>query len=257
MKPITKDRVADASDCQLAHPSVTPEQRIRLLAMLYPMVREVVSQIQRKLPHYANCEDLHSAGVRGLVKAVCRYTADNEARFRSYVTLRIRGAVIDELRRNDPLSRTARRRSREHAQIVEKLRQRYRREPTEQEIREEMGLDPRSYRKLQQMIQPRNNVRLDEPVTRERTGHSLSVGDRLICLNTPSPSENLERRELVSSMKSHMSKLTEREQFLIQKYYFEGWKLADIAREFGVSEARACQLHSRALRSLRIALEQV
>ena len=231
------------------------EKRLKLLQFYYPVVTSVVGRIGRKLPHYANREDLHSAGVFGLVHAVKRYDKSDEKRFGGYVAMRVRGAVLDELRRQDPLSRNARAKARQYRDVVERLEQDLGSEPSDEDTRQKMGVSVRDFGRMKKAIEPIICVPLDEPCS-ATSEHSLSIAEMCADPRAIPANQEAERREMVRILNDKLYLLNERQRDLIKQYYFEGRKLVEISRDYGVSEARACQIHTRALQILRLEIQK-
>lgn len=229
-------------------------KRLTLLRFYYPLVPTVVQRITRKIPSYANHEDLHSAGVTGLIKAMDRYDQSDRDRFGGYVAMRVKGAVMDELRRQDPLTRNARSKCKHYQQAHAGLVQELRRVPSEDEIAAAMGVSTLEIRKLKQKIEVASYVSWDQPMITNTGNASLTLGDVHEDVRARPPSRDIESKELFVMLKDKIGTLDERQRYLVEQYYYEGRKLVELAREFGVSEARVCQLHAAALRQLRIAL---
>jgi RNA polymerase sigma factor for flagellar operon FliA len=243
----TEDLV-DSSTTLTAQP-LTPAQ-CELVEKHYPQVRAVVSQMQRYLPACADLEELHSVGLTGLIAAVRRFNVAQTKTFSAYVAMRIRGAILDELRRLDWMPRAARHQARKLRDTMNALEQRLGRVPTSEETRSQLGLSHEDFDHLQQRVRPVRLVPLDVPVE-HGSGRPLSLHEVLADEDTPAVSTTLEHAEVLAAMVQKLQLLPERHRKVISLYYFDGLRLAEIAAVFGVTEARVCQIHGQALQFLR------
>jgi RNA polymerase sigma factor for flagellar operon FliA len=228
---------------------LTAEQR-HLVEQHYAQIRTVVSQMQRYLPSCADLDELHSVGLTGLIAAVRRFDIAQTKTFAAYAAMRIRGAILDELRRLDWMPRTARHQARQLREAMDALEQRLGRVPTAEETRTKLGLNIADFDRLQQRVQPVRLIPLDMPVDRG-SGRSLNLHDALPDDNTPSAPETMEHSETLAAMVDKLKLLPERHRKVVSLYYFDGLRLAEIAAVFGVTEARICQIHGQALQFLR------
>lgn len=220
-----------------------------LMKRYYPLVKNVVRAMARHLPACADTEELESVGVTGLVAAVQRYDSSKSETFEGYASMRIRGAVLDELRRMDRMPRTARQKVRRLQAAVEELEQKLGRTPTDLELRESMGLSVKEFDRLRRSAQKVSVVSLDASADSQHDD-SVNLHDAIPDRDSPSAEETLERMEMRELVASKIRCLPARQQKVLAMYYFEELRLADIAEIFGVSEARICQIHTQAVNSL-------
>lgn len=220
-----------------------------LLEEHYPLVKSVVRTMMVHLPNCADAEELESVGVFGLIAAVDKYDESQRKTFRGYAALRIRGAILDELRRMDTLPRTRRAKVRRLQVTVETLEQRLGRVPSDNELADEMGMTLKELRRYQSKAQTVVTFSLDNTQNDEGEPSNLheAIADEsnLPCL------EKMEHKESVHMLTAAFAKLPERQQEVVRLYYYEEKRLADIARLFQVSEARICQIHNQALKKMR------
>ncbi len=204
----------------------------------------------KNLPSHMEFEDLHSVGVMGLIAAIGRYDPHNGNTFEAYASMRIRGAILDELRRLDSMPRTARAKSRRLQQEVQVLEQRLGRAPDDEEIRKAKGLTVREFHRMMKQVRPISFVSLDNPSSSSELSspnlHEAVADDS----QTPSY-EGIQKRELYDIVYRKIKQLPDRQKKILAMYYFEGLRLTEIAEVFGVSEARICQIHVQTLRKLR------
>lgn len=231
--------------------SIPEAHRQELLQEHYPLVRLVANSMSQSLPSHVDRDELHSVGVGGLMAAVDRYDAQKADTFKSYACLRIKGAILDELRRLDTLPRTRRAQQRALQQAVTKLEQQLGRTPTDAELAEHLHLSATELGTLRRKTQATQVVSLDEPGDHD---HSLNWHECVADERETPVNERLEHREKLETMANAIGALPERQQKILALYYDEGLLLSEIASLFEVSEARICQLHTQALRKLRAIL---
>jgi len=251
------NRLPLPSDSSEAHPTalatrpLTPQQ-CELVEKHYPQVRTVVSQMRHSLPSCADLDELHSVGLTGLIAAVRRFNVSQTKTFEAYAAMRIRGAILDELRRLDWMPRSARHRARELRKTVDNLEQNLGRTPTSEETREQLGLNRIDFDKLQLRVQPIRFLPLDKPVERDNgNGLMLSLHESIADENTPPTHANMEHEETLHALSRTLTLLPDRHRQVLLLYYFHNRKLSEIAEAFKVTEARICQIHGQALQLLR------
>lgn len=218
-----------------------------------PLVGRVIERMKASLPAHVDAEDLKSVGVIGLVNASRSYRADQGSSFSTYATLRIRGAVLDELRRMDWMPRRARAKAKELKETVNQLEQRLGRLATESEVAEAMSLSIEEYSDLLDEVRPITCLELDGLASEEddeTTLHELIADDKVT--NAP---ELMEQRELLQLMVSRIQQLPDMQKKVLALYYYEEMRLAEIARVFNVTESRICQIHTQAIVGLRTYLK--
>lgn len=222
-----------------------------LFVKYYPLVNKVVNSMRAKLPSHADIDELHSAGVSGLADAIQRLDPDREQSFGGYVSTRIRGAIIDELRDLDYMSRSAR----SDAKNIEKkrveLEQRLGRTPDEEELRAEIGVSHKQFSKILRRTQSCSFISLNDSAGNSSEISVPSFSESIADENATTAVEDIERKEMTAEIRRSVASLPEKQRRVLEGYYFEEKKLGEIAREFGLTEARICQIHSQALNSLR------
>lgn len=219
----------------------------------WPLVKKVVNGMRGQLPGHADLEELESVGTYGLAQALEKYDATQGATFEGYARLRIRGAILDELRRMDALPRTARRKLRDMNGVVGEMEQELGRTPTDEELRGRMGLDGEEFARLRRQTENRQVISLDRAVeTADSEG--VNLHERIADEAQETGLAVVERQEQLRQMVAHLEALPERMRKVVALYYHEGLLLSEIAAVFGVTEARICQIHTQALQLLRKSL---
>jgi len=237
----------------------TPQGKIdhcpsELLAQHAPLVRRLALQLIARLPASVELDDLIQVGMMGLLDAAEKYQDDQGAKFETYASQRIRGAMLDELRANDWVSRGLRKSSRSVSTAVRAQEQKLGRAPSEREIAEEMQLPLAAYQQLLQEIHGCQLVYYEDFDRGDADSRENSFLDRQDHGNRALADEPLTqllqgdfRRQLVEAI----GQLPEREQLLLSLYYEEELNLREIGAVLDVTQSRVCQLHSQAINRLR------
>ncbi len=221
-----------------------------LLERYLPLVRNVVDRIKLNLPAHVDADDLHSVGVTGLIAAVRRYNPEQGHTFAAYATMRIRGAVLDELRRLDWFPRRARAKARKIKSAIGVLEQRLGRAPTEEETRVELGLTPKDYTHWLAEVRPITFVAIDDTADSEEGAggslHELIADEQAVPVQA-----RLEQEELGKLVAQRITELPDIQRRILAMYYYENMRLAEIAAVFHLTESRISQIHSQAILGLR------
>ena len=213
-----------------------------------PLVQTVVDRVAAHLPPHVDKDDLFNAGVIGLIDALTRFDSSRDNTFSTYAVLRIRGAVIDELRARDWVPRGARERAKAYQLAVSELSQEFGRLPSDDELARRLGVDVTQLSEIEAQSTLAAQISLDKPL-----GDDGALGDGLSRRDDESadPSRMMEaddRRRVLIRM---LASLTEQERLVVKLYYFESLLMKEIAAVLGVTESRVCQIHSRVLALLK------
>jgi RNA polymerase sigma factor for flagellar operon FliA len=229
----------------------SPELRSQLITVYAPLVRFVVGRLGIPPTSLLEAEDLVSYGMIGLINAIDRFDPSRGVRFEAFASVRIRGAVIDQLRSLNWLPRSAISRVRQIESALAVLEQKLGRPAQEKEVAEEMGVSADRYRQI--LLEMNSTVlSLDAPLG------SLSQDDEVTSLSelledhtAPGPVEQAEQQELTEMLSTAIEALPEREKLLLALYYQEELTMKEISKILSVSESRVCQLHMQAVMRLR------
>lgn len=208
-----------------------------------PIARKVAS----RLPSHLSLEDLIQEGVAGLLEALERFDPSQGIDLKTFAARRIRGAIIDALRRDDLASRGVRQRARALAAAENVLQNRLNREPSKEELAAELGWSRAELGKRTDEV-ARASVTSIFAVAAKREGREKMLLETLQDRNDTA--EEAERSMQIQSMRKALGNLKEREQLLLSLYYKEGLTTREIGDILGVSEARISQIHRRALKCL-------
>ncbi|MEI8040407.1 MAG: FliA/WhiG family RNA polymerase sigma factor [Verrucomicrobiota bacterium] len=226
-----------------------------LVEQYLPLVRAVVGRIAMTLPAHVSADDLNSAGLVGLLQAVRNFSASGGASFETFARFRIRGAVLDELRRLDWVPRLVHDKARKIQNMLGDLEQRLGKPPTEEQMAHALGLSPEDYRGWLDDIRPITFVSLDaSPRSEEPEG--ATPHDSIADDSQPDPSESAARSELAELIARRIEQLPKVQQKVMALYYFEDLRLREIAEAFGLTESRISQIHSQAILAIRSFIER-
>jgi RNA polymerase sigma factor FliA len=220
----------------------------RLLENHLPRVRPIVERIRRRLPSTIEADDLYSIGVTGLVAAARNYQPAQERSFGTYANTRIQGAILDELRRMDCMSRTNRSKAKRLGSAISKLEQEQGGSVCQASLCTEMHLTEEELEELQQDVREVRFVSLDED---QGESGDQSLHDLIADESVVSALDVLERKEVLSLVAQRMAKLPEIQKKVLAMFYYENMKLSEIAACFGLTESRICQIHTQTVRVLR------
>lgn len=227
-----------------------------LVQQYLPLVKTVVGKLAMSLPPHVGMEDLYSAGLVGLLNAVRNFDQKMGTIFEGYARLRIRGAVLDELRRMDWVPRSVHVKARQIEAAMRELEQKKGRIPTDAEMAAKLKLSPAEYEKWIDDVRPATFLSLDALTigdSDDGTGRYEFVPDSA----QEDPGDASSRHELARLVFERMQQLPDVQRKVLALYYFEDLRLREIAAAFGLTESRICQIHSKAILSIRCWLTKV
>lgn len=219
------------------------------------MVRSVVSRLSLGLPTHVDGDDLYSAGLAGLLNAIRAYNPRAGTSFETYARVRIRGAILDELRRMDWVPRSIHTKARKVQAVAKTIEQKKGRPATEDELAKGLKLSLKEYQRWAEEIRPATIINLDADLQSE-TDDSLSQYESLADIRAEDPVEGAFRHELAQLIARELHQLPEMQRKVLALYYFEELRLAEIAAAFGLTESRICQIHAQALQSIKGCLQR-
>lgn len=231
----------------------TPKARERLILHYAPLVKYVASRVATGLPGTIEHADLTSYGMFGLIDALDKFDLERGIKFETYAIPRIKGAILDELRALDWVPRSVRFKAREVEKAYAAIEAREKRAPTEAEVAEKLGMSVGELHDVVTQISFVSVMALDEALSvGTDRGESLSLMDTLADTgDLTDPAAGVEDQETRGMLAAAINDLSEREKVVLTLYYFEGMTLAEIGDILGVTESRVCQIHTKAVSSLR------
>ena len=225
----------------VASAGLSPQDESRHLLAYAPLVKRIARQLGSQVSGAMGREDMEQIGLMGLLEALRRYGAPDTG-FSSYAALRVRGAILDELRRQDWRPRAVRQESHRLRDSVRALTRRLGREPQEAEIMAALKLTPQAYQEYQ-LAENAELIASFDDILQESLGQADSA---------PSPEEQLMVRR---SLEQALRALDEREQRVVQMYYEFELSYKEIAAVLDLSDARVCQLNKMALGKMKAMLQ--
>lgn len=226
--------------------------RDSLIVQYIYLTRYVVGRVKVALPPTFSIEDISSYGVEGLIDAVEKYSPDKGARFETYALMRIRGNIIDKIRSQDFLPRSARKKIKDVKEAQEHLRQRLGRTPTSSEVGELLGLEKE---KVDQILADDTSITsiYDK---RGSSEESIEIIDTIQDTKRLTPHEQMEEKDVKKELEMALKRLPERERMIMVLYYHENMTLKEIGETIEISESRVCQLHAQAVMKLKNILSE-
>lgn len=232
--------------------------REALIRQHVPLVRRLAHHMIAKLPPNIELDDLIQVGMIGLTEALSRYEAAQGVQFETFATQRIRGAMLDELREGDWMSRSSRKSQKDIEKAVQRVEQKLGRCPLESEIAAELGMSLPDYQSLLGKVRGTQLVYLEDMT---RSGKEDGEGEEGFLerhdisgnedSNPNNPVELLRNQRLRAALVKAIESLPEREQYIMGMYYEHDMNLKEIAAVLDVTESRICQLHSQSIARLR------
>ena len=233
----------------------SPEERARRISELVPQVKRVARQLGRRLPSRVDIDDLISAGTVGLVEAVDRFDPEKCGSLSHYAEIRIRGAMLDELRAMDWATRSLRRMASRVQEAVVRLAQELGRTPEAEDLAKDLGMELEEYHRMMKRIRPVLVLSFEDLV-------SFADEDRrdpMQYLQDPSavdPASMLQLKRLRAILQAEIRKMDERERLVVNLYHFEHMTLKQIGEILGVTESRVSQILSSTVRQLRARIQK-
>lgn len=225
----------------------TQEMREQIIIEYAPLVKIVAGRLSMYLGGNVEYEDLVSYGVFGLIDAIDKFDTNKDVKFETYASLRIRGSILDQIRKMDWIPRTVRQRQRKIDEAIKSLEARTGKTPTDEMLAEELGVSGEELLSWQSQLKVTNVVSLNEFM---ESGNE-PVMDAKGNFRFAQPEEVIAETELKRMLKDAMQLLTEKEQKVILLYYYEDLTLKEISRVLEVSESRISQLHTKALQKMK------
>ena len=225
----------------------TPELREQLIIEYAQLVKLVAGRLSMYLGHNVEYEDLVSYGIFGLIDAIDKFDAEKNVKFETYASLRIRGAILDQIRKMDWIPRTVRQRQRKIDDAIKQVEMRTGKTASDEDIAREIGISDEELGTWQSQLKVTNVVSLSEF---EETGPE-PVMDATHNSHFAQPEDVVQEEELKQMLIDSLELLTEKERRVVELYYYEEMTLKEISRILEVSESRISQLHTKAVVKMR------
>ena len=225
----------------------SPEIREKLILEYAPLVKLVAGRLSMYLGYNVEYDDLVSYGIFGLIDAIDKFDSMKAVKFETYASLRIRGAILDQIRKLDWIPRTIRQKQKKIEAVMKEIEAATGRMATDDEIAKSLGISEEDYLSWQSQMKITGVVSLDEFM---ESGSEVPV-EQGTQHRFDGPEEVIEKEELKRVLEKALELLTEKEKKVIYLYYYEDLTLKEISNILEVSESRISQLHTRALQKMR------
>ncbi len=240
---------------QAAQPCVgkrTGEDKSRdaLIREFAPLVKYIADRMTMRLPSGISREDLISAGVLGLNDAINKFKIEKGVKFKTYASYRIKGAMVDELRKMGWASRSVIRDNQQINDLKDTLQAKWGRAPNDIEMAEQLGINVEEYHKMLWRTRRISLVSLDEPLS---DGHTPRMASQMS--EDPSPFDALKLQEFKQMIAGEIETLSKKEQMVISLYYYDELTLKEIGKVLDLTESRISQIHSKVISKLRTRLQ--
>lgn len=223
------------------------EIREKLILEYAPLVKVVAGRLSMYLGYNVEYDDLVSYGIFGLIDAIDKFDMLKDVKFETYASLRIRGSILDQIRKMDWIPRTVRQRQRQIDAAIHEIELATGKTATDEQIAEKLGITDDEYTDWQSQMKVTGVISLDEftesgsEIPNDRYGSSRIEG----------PEEAIEKEELKQMLAEALNTLTEKERQVILMFYYEDMTQKEISVVLEISESRASQLHTKALQKLQ------
>ena len=224
----------------------TADLREKLILEYAPLVKVVAGRLSMYLGYNVEYDDLVSYGIFGLIDAIDKFDMTKEVKFETYASLRIRGAILDQIRKMDWIPRTIRQKQRQIDTAMKEIEQKTGRQATDAEIASYLGISEDEYFDWQNQLKADNVISLNEYVEQ---GSDIPADKNGSGFETPE--SVIEKDEMKQMLIEALELLTEKEKKVILLYYYEELTLKEISNVLEVSESRISQLHTKALQKMK------
>ena len=229
-----------------------PDLREKIIVEYAPLVKVVAGRLSMYLGYNVEYDDLVGYGVFGLIDAIDKFDMAKDVKFETYASLRIRGSILDQIRKMDWIPRTVRQRQKKIDQAIKDIEGETGKTASDIEIAKKLGITEDEYAEWQAQMAVTNVVSLNEF---QDSGAEIPVKDAGVQDNRIlGPEEAVEKDELKKTLAESLELLTEKERKVILLYYYEELTLKEISNILEVSESRISQLHVRALQKMKTKL---
>lgn len=229
----------------------SPEIREKIILEYAPLVKVVAGRLGMYLGNNVEFDDLVGYGIFGLIDAIDKYDSLKEVKFETYASLRIRGSILDQIRKMDWIPRTIRQKQKQIEAVMRQVEQETGRQATDEEIALGLGISEEEYTEWQSQMKITGVVSLNEYIEQ---GSDISNDRVHVSSHFEQPEKVMENHELKEMLMGALELLTEKEKKVILLYYYEELTLKEISHILEVSESRVSQLHTKALSKMKTKL---
>jgi RNA polymerase sigma factor for flagellar operon FliA len=237
-----------------AYTKFDKDSREKIIEEFLPVIKHLAYKVTKGYENDSLIDDLISAGIIGLLEVMEKYDASRGAKLNTFAYLRIRGAMIDELRSRDWFPRSARAKAKKIHEVTRKLENEKGRYPDDEEIAEALNMDLDSYLSMLRSCGNLSVVSIED--MSDAVGESRDKIMGYVLDDDESPEKYAEFYEMERILGEEVDKLPEKQKLVLTLYYHEDMNMKEIAMTLGVTEARVCQIHAQAIVNLRPAMQK-
>lgn len=220
-----------------------------------PLAKIIAYRLAMRLPRHIDINDLINAGIVGLIEAIDRFDPSKGVKLETFVSIRIRGAMLDELRAMDWMSRGVRQKSNQLEDVCKILEAKLGRTPTEDELCESLGMEQEEFYELLNSVNSASFLSLED-LGLNNSGKEKNILDCIADPDAKDPCEVLDLHETKEILVNAINSLPEKERLVLSLYYYEEMNLKEIGKVLNLTESRVCQLHSQAIVKLKTKLKK-
>jgi RNA polymerase sigma factor for flagellar operon FliA len=233
-----------------AYKRTAADDREEIIAGFLPLIKHVAHKFLRGFDDDMGIEDLISAGVLGLLEAMDKYDAVRGTKLNTFAYLRIRGAMVDELRKRDWFPRKVRTKAKKVEAAIRELERKLGRYPTEEEVSQELHMDLEQYRDMVKDVGNLSVLSIDEIAESSGIDRDAIIG--MMMEDGASPETCAELSEIQDILSTEIERLPEQQKIVLSLYYYEDMNYREIAQALGgLTQSRVSQIHAQAMISLR------
>ncbi|MGN0482755.1 MAG: FliA/WhiG family RNA polymerase sigma factor [Lachnospiraceae bacterium] len=225
----------------------TPDLREKIIVEYAPLVRVVAGRLSMYLGYNVEYDDLVSYGIFGLIDAIDKFDMGKEVKFETYASLRIRGSILDQIRKMDWIPRTIRQKQKRMDEAIRAVETKTGKNANDEEVAKELGVSEAELLTWQTQLKITNVVSLNEYVEQGSEPAMDARGNSQFT----QPEDAVQQEELSNKLQNALELLTEKERKVIELYYYEDLTLKEISVVLDVSESRISQLHTKALAKMK------
>ncbi len=235
---------------------VTEETKEEIIKEFLPYIKYTAYRLSWKLPHHITIDDLISVGLMGLMDAVDRFEP-GKVKLKTYAELRIKGAMIDELRATAWIPRSMRKKIEEINNARTRLAKKIGRMPEDADVAKSMKVSLDDYFKVLKYATIANPIRLEDFNNNKYADSNLNITECIADPKAKSPLSILEEKDDQEQLAELIETLPEKEKLVLALYYWEELTMQEIGKVLSITESRVCQIHSQAVGKLKTKLKQI
>ena len=224
--------------------------REKLILDYVPLVKHIVGKVMISIPDKYSFDDLVNYGILGLMDALERFDPERGIKFSTYAVPRIRGAIYDEVRKDDWVPQSIRKKSKQFSTALIKLERELGRKPTDDEIKEELDLNSKQYQKMLSEINIPENISLEKIIS-FKDNDTITIKDLVKGSEEEQPAQVFDYNKMKEILGLAIDKLPQKEKLVVSLYYYEDLTLQEIGEVMELTTARISQLHTKSIFRLR------